>query len=68
GAIEKQAYLDFISGNGFTNIIIQKEKPIIIPDDILRDYLDEAEMAAFTTKETSIQSITVYAEKPATGV
>ena len=64
GAIEKQAYLDFISGNGFINITIQKEKPIIIPDDILKDYLNEAEMAAFTTKETSIRSITVYAEKP----
>ena len=64
GAIEKQVYLDFISNNGFTNITIQKEKPIVIPDDILKDYLNEAEIAEFKARESTIESITVYAEKP----
>lgn len=64
GAIRKEAYLDLISKSGFTNITIQKEKPIVIPDDILKDYLSEAEREEFSKTDSPIQSITVYAEKP----
>ena len=39
GAIQKQVYLELIEGNGFTNMSIQKDKAIIIPDDILSQYL-----------------------------
>ena len=39
GAIQKEAYLELIDINGFKNVTIQKEKPIIIPDDILSNYL-----------------------------
>jgi ubiquinone/menaquinone biosynthesis C-methylase UbiE len=63
GAIQKQAYLELIKNNGFTNIMIQKEKAIIIPDDILQNYLSENEIAAFKNSGTGIFSITVYAEK-----
>ncbi|MEO6683472.1 MAG: arsenite methyltransferase [Ginsengibacter sp.] len=65
GAIQKQEYLDLIEKNGFTNKVIQKEKPITLPDDILSAYLSEAEIEAFKNSNTNIQSITVYAEKPA---
>src|ERR1700759_5419631 len=41
GAIQKQTYLEMIDLTGFKNIRIQKEKPIIIPDDILSNYLSE---------------------------
>jgi len=64
GAIQKQVYLELIHGNGFTNIALQKEKPIIIPDDILSNYLNEQELASFKNGSTGIFSITVYAEKP----
>ncbi len=64
-AIQKQVYLEFISMNGFKNITIQKEKPIIIPNDILKDYLSEEEIINYNNKPTAIYSITVYAEKPA---
>lgn len=64
GAIQKQAYLEFIGLAGFSNLIVQKEKPIIIPDDILSQYLNAEEMAAFKSSATGITSITVYAEKP----
>ena len=67
GAIQKQVYLDLISQNGFTGITIQKEKPIIIPDDILLQYLSKDEVAVFRESQTGILSITVYAEKPVTG-
>ncbi|TWF40468.1 ubiquinone/menaquinone biosynthesis C-methylase UbiE [Chitinophaga polysaccharea] len=65
GAIQKQEYLDMIENNGFKNITIQKEKVITIPDDILANYLNTAEIAAFRAGNTGIYSITVYAEKPA---
>ncbi len=65
GAIQKQTYIELIETNGFTNLIIQKEKPIVIPDDILKNYLTEAELEQYKRGETGIFSITVYAEKPA---
>jgi len=64
GAIQKQTYLELIETNGFTNITIQKEKAIIIPDDILQNYLSADEINSFKNSGTGIFSITVYAEKP----
>jgi len=64
GAIQQQVYLELIAANGFENITIQKSKEIIIPDDILVNYLSAAEIAAFRISDMGIFSITVYAEKP----
>ncbi len=64
GAIQKESYLNLIQSNGFINITIQKEKTINIPDDILKNYLNEEEIKSFKTDITGIFSITVYAEKP----
>lgn len=64
GAIQKELYLELIKSNGFKNITVQKEKPVIIPDDILSKYLNEPELAAFKGGQTGIFSVTVYAEKP----
>jgi SAM-dependent methyltransferase len=63
GAIQKEAYLELIKANGFSNVTIQKEKAINIPNDILKNYLDEKELNSFKTGNTGIFSITVYAEK-----
>jgi arsenite methyltransferase len=63
GAIQKQAYLELINLNGFKNLIIQKEKPIYIPDDILRNFLSEEETKQFKSSGTGIYSVTVFAEK-----
>jgi len=63
GAIQKQEYLQFIQDAGFVNVQIQKEKPIVIPDDILEKYLSPEEVNAFNNSDTGIFSITVYAEK-----
>lgn len=65
GAIQKKVYLELIEANGFKNIIVQKDKPIIIPDDILRKYLSEDQLTSFNNSSMGIRSITVYAEKPA---
>jgi len=63
GAIQKQAYLGLININGFKNIQIQKEKLIIIPDDILINYLSPGEIRDLRNSDTGIFSITVFAEK-----
>jgi len=64
GAIQKEVYMELIHNNGFKNVTIQKEKVIIIPDDILSRYLGASELESFKSGSTGIFSITVYAEKP----
>ena len=68
GAIQKEEYIELINQNGFVNIIVQKEKPIIIPDDILSNYLSADEINEFKNGNGAIVSVTVYAEKPETKV
>ncbi len=63
GAIQKEDYLNLIEQAGFNNITIQKEKPIIIPDDILINYLEGAALDSFKNGKTGIFSITVFAQK-----
>lgn len=65
GAIQKQIYLDLIEAAGFKNITVQKDKAISLPDDILKQYLNDEQLLAFRQSGTGIKSITVYAEKPA---
>lgn len=64
GAIQKDAYIGLMEANGFKNITIQKNKPIIVPDDILSQYLSAEQLESFKQSGTGIRSITVYAEKP----
>jgi SAM-dependent methyltransferase len=64
GAIQKKEYLDLISEAGFKGVMLQKEKQIVVPDDILKDYLSDDEISNFKNSSTGIYSITVYAEKP----
>ncbi|WP_434037085.1 arsenite methyltransferase [Formosa sp. 4Alg 33] len=63
GAIQKSEYLQLITDQGFKNMTIQKEKPIVIPNDILEKYLTAEEVTAFNEGNTGIFSVTVYAEK-----
>jgi SAM-dependent methyltransferase len=65
GAIQKEDYLDFIKEVGFENIVLQKEKAIFIPTDILQKYLSESEIKEFRNGQTGIFSITVFAQKNA---
>ena len=50
GAIQKEVYLELINANGFSNVTIQKEKAINIPDDILKKYLNEQELTKFQNR------------------
>jgi len=64
GAIQKDEYLQLIEANGFKNIVLQKEKVITVPDDILSQYLSTEQLDTFKKSGTGIFSVTVYAEKP----
>lgn len=66
GAIQRSEYLKLIEDSGFQNIKVQKEKTIVIPDDILGKYLSQKEIQSFNKGATGIFSITVYAEKGGT--
>jgi ubiquinone/menaquinone biosynthesis C-methylase UbiE len=65
GAVSKAEYLGHITASGFKNITIQKQKNIILPDDILLNYFSREDINAFRDSPVGIHSITVYAEKPA---
>lgn len=64
GAMQIGEYLTLIQQAGFEELLVQKQKPILIPDEILREYLTPDELSAFAASKTGIYSITVYAQKP----
>jgi len=63
GAIQKNEYIDIISNAGFSNITIQKEKKVVVPDMVLLNFLNFEELKAFKQSNVGIYSITVYGEK-----
>ncbi len=63
GAIQKKDYLQIIEEAGFKNITVQKEKEILVPDEILKTYLNEEEIVQYKKSDTKIVSVTIYAEK-----
>lgn len=65
GAIQENEYLAIIAEAGFGNTVIQKKKKIVVPDEILLNYLPGEKLQAMKQSDIGIYSITVYAEKPA---
>jgi len=63
GAIQKDEYIEIIKHTGFRNIEINKEKEIELPDELLLNYLSDAELKQFKDKSIGIFSITVSASK-----
>lgn len=64
GAIQKETYLAYVHSAGFTAVSLQKQKVIVIPDDILNNYLTDEEIKSFRAGTTGIYSITLYGQKP----
>ncbi len=65
GAIQKADYLQLVKESGFTNITVQKEREISLPDDVLKNYLSTKEIADYRQQDKGIYSVTVFAQKPA---
>ena len=63
GAIEMDEYLDIIKQAGFQEITIHKQKEIVIPVDVLANYLSKEEISNYQNGGTGIYSITVSAGK-----
>lgn len=63
GAIAKEEYLDIVKEAGFSNITIQKERRISIPDEVLETFLTTKEIETYKSGEIGIYSITLFAEK-----
>jgi len=64
GAIQKEDYLAVIKEAGFTNITVQKDRKIDIPNEILSHYLTLEQLREFKRNRIGIFSITVFAERP----
>ena len=64
GAVTKGEYLKIISDQGFVNITVQKEKAILLPDEVLLKYLSKEETAEYKNNGAGVFSITVYAQRP----
>ena len=64
GAIQKDDYLQIIKATGFETIQVQKERKIILPDEILSVYLSQADIEKFKASKAGVYSVTVYADKP----
>lgn len=63
GALQYDEYLKIIVDTGFINISVPKTKVIIIPDEILKNYLSDDELNQFKESGAEILSITAKAEK-----
>jgi hypothetical protein len=57
-------YIGIIDETGFTDVKVQKENLVILPDAILSKYLTDAEKEEFANGTIGIYSITVYGKKP----
>jgi SAM-dependent methyltransferase len=64
GAIDQEAYLGGLREAGFQNLTLQKARPIGLPDEILKNYLSQPDIAAFRASGAGVVSITVFGEKP----
>ncbi len=64
GAVQKEEYLQIIKDAGFTNIIVQTERKIDIPNEVLAQMLSLEQLREFKREHIGIFSITVYADKP----
>lgn len=63
GAMIKDEYLEVIRQSGFKTVLVEQEKPIFLPDDILLQYMNAEEIAEFRASNTGIMSVTVFGKK-----
>jgi arsenite methyltransferase len=63
GAVQKEEYLRIIKEAGFTNIVVQKDRKIEIPNEIYEKFLSINQLREYKKTHVGVFSITVYAEK-----
>jgi len=65
GAVTRAEYLKTISDSGFIEIEVVKTKQIIVPDEVLLKYADEAFLSDYNHHGKGLYSLTVVGRKPA---
>lgn len=63
GAINKDEYINALEQSGFVEVVVQKEKQVDIPDEIMLNFLSKPELDSYKKAGTGIFSITVYGKK-----
>ncbi|MCB9209141.1 MAG: arsenite methyltransferase [Ignavibacteriales bacterium] len=63
GAIQQDDYLNLIEQTGFKEVEVKRTKVIELPDNILKEYLNETEIKTFRENKIGIFSITVVGYK-----
>jgi len=63
GAMRKEKYLEVIALENFTNLTVQKEKQIVLSDEILSNFLSKEEIENFKASNLGIYSLTITAQK-----
>ncbi len=63
GALQQDEYLRIINSTGFVSTEIKKTKVIELPDEILKNYLDDEGIKSYKNNLTGIFSITVVGYK-----
>ena len=63
GALDKYEYLGIIHETGFEGVTVKAEKEIVLPDEILANYMQPDQIERFRASGAGIFSVTVTAEK-----
>jgi ubiquinone/menaquinone biosynthesis C-methylase UbiE len=64
GALEKNTYLQVIKGSGFDQVSVLKQHDIILPDDVLLQFINKEEIEVYRKNKSAILSITINGQKP----
>ncbi len=63
GALQKEEYLNIINKSGFKNIEVKKSREIVLPENLLKTFLDDTQLEKYRNSGLGIYSITVFATK-----
>jgi len=63
GALQKNEYLDIIKEVGFINIEVKKSREIVLPQNLIQSFMDDAQYEIYNKSNMGIYSITVVATK-----
>ncbi|MBS1636423.1 MAG: arsenite methyltransferase [Bacteroidetes bacterium] len=64
GALEKNAYLQVIKDTGFEYVSVLKQHDIVLPDEVLLQFINKEEIEAYRKNTSAIVSITINGQKP----
>lgn len=64
GALQRADYLAVAAAAGFDGVEVARERPVELPDEALREHLDEGALAAFRAGGARVLSVTVRGRRP----